>query len=131
MFINKKFITNLHRKVKNPALCIGVNNKYQGQLHQDYNFKYQTNNFLNICKSLELFNIYPTEIYSSMRLGKSVFVVIFNNPNLIWQKYEGKALGSGGNYIYWKSHKINTTVWLSYSQTQIEQILNDIDPSSL
>ena len=131
MFTNKMWITNAEKKIKNPTKYLGVNNKYQGPLLPDYDFKFQTNNYLKIKSSLEPFNIYPTEIYSANRVGKSIFVVCFNNPNILWNKYEGEKNGSGQNFIYWNQSKINTTIWLLFNNDEIGQIINGTDPDIL
>lgn len=131
MFANKSWITNTHKKVRNPTSYPGVTNKYEGQLAPNHDFKHQTDNFIKIKTSLEQFGIHPTEIYTSNRWGKVIFVVLFNDPNIMWQKYEGELFGSGQNYMYWKSHRINTTLWIKYTHEQIQQILNGADPNTL
>jgi hypothetical protein len=128
MFTNNQWISNEHKKIKNPVKYSGAANKYQGVLLDDFDFKYQKDNFNKIKESLEHFNINPTEIYYATRANKPIFVVCFDNPNIFWQKYEGESYGSGQNYIYWKTHKINTTVWLTFTPDEIVQIFNGIDP---
>ena len=142
MFTNKLWITNGVKKVKNPAKYPGVTDVYQGQLQPNFDFKHQTTNFQKIKNSLEPYNIYPTEIYSATRAGKSCFTVGFSNPDiieanpnmdpsLVWSKYEGEANGSGQNFIYYKSHKINTTVWIILTQDDISRIFNGEDPDTV
>jgi hypothetical protein len=109
MFTDKTWISNGIKKVKNPAKIPGVNDIYQGPLNGYYDFKFQKENCKKITELLEPHGIHMTEIYSGKRINKVVFVVLFNNPDFIWQKYEGIAYGSGQNYIYFKEHKINTT----------------------
>jgi hypothetical protein len=128
MFTNSQWISNEFKKIKNPVKYPGTANKYQGVLPDDFDFKYQKENYDKIKLSLQPFNINPTEIYYATRANKPIFVVCFDNPNIFWQKYEGEALGSGQNYIYWKSHKINTTVWLTFTSDEIVQIFNGVDP---
>ena len=103
-------------------------NKYEGILLDDFNFGYQKVNYDKIKQSLEPFNINPIEIYYATRVNKPIFVVDFDNPNIFWQKYEGETQGSGQNYIYWCTHKINTTIWLTFTPDDIVQIFNDVDP---
>ena len=124
MFTNKAWITNGHKKVKNPTRYLGVTDKYQGPLLPNYDFKYQTDNFNKIRDSLAPHQIYPTEIYKATRVGKSFFVVCFNNPNIFWHKYEGEFYGTGQNIIVWKSQKIATTAWIKYTPEQINQLIN-------
>ena len=93
MFTDKLWITNGVKKVKNPVKYQGVTDIYQGQINPNYDFKHQTLNFLNIKNSLEPFNIYPTDIYLGMRVGKSLFTVCFSNPDIFWSKYEGEGYG--------------------------------------
>jgi hypothetical protein len=128
MFTNKAWISNNHKKIKNPVKLTNTTNKFQGLLPPNYDFKFQIINYEKISQSLEPFGIHPTEIYSAERSGKITFVMCFNNPDLLWQKYEGESYGSGQNYIYWKSHKINTTSWVMLDQNDIQQIFNDVDP---
>lgn len=127
MFANKAWITNGYKKVKNPTKFVGVTDKYEGVLLPHYDFKYQTENFNKITESLVPHQIFPTEIYSASRAGKTFFVVCFNNPNLFWHKYEGEGYGSGQNFIFWKSQKIATTVWIQYTPEQINQLINSDD----
>ena len=128
MFTNSQWISNEFKKIKNPVKYPNTVNRYQGVLPDNFDFKYQKDNFDKIKLSLEQFNINPTEIYYATRANKAIFVLCFDNPNIFWQKYEGEAYGSGQNYIYWKSHKINTTVWTTFTPDEIVQIFNDIDP---
>lgn len=128
MFTNKSWITNGLKKVKNPATIPGVNNIYQGVLNADFDFKFQKENYENIKNLLEPHGIYMTEIYYATRLGSVVFVVIFNNPDLIWQKYEGRTTGSGQNYVYFKEHKINTSIFTDLSAEELLELFNGINP---
>jgi len=128
MFTNSTWIKNEHKKIKNPIKYPNSEEIYQGVLLEDFDFKFQKKNYDKIKESLEQFGIFSTEIYYAMRNNKSNFVVCFNDPNLFWHKYEGECLGSGQNYIYWKSHKINTTIWIKLSQDEISQILGGADP---
>lgn len=125
MFTNCQWISNEFKKIKNPVKYPGVTNKFQGVLPDDFDFEYQTKNFDKIKQSLEPFNIYPTEIYYAKRVGKPIFVVCFDNPNIFWLKYEGECIGSGQNYIWWKSRKINTTDWITYNSDNLLQIFNN------
>jgi len=142
MFTNKLWITNGVKKVKNPAKYPGVTDVYQGQLQPNHDFKHQTTNFQKIKNSLEPFNIYPTEIYSATRAGKSCFTVGFSNPDiigaelnkapiLVWTKYEGEAYGSGQNFLYYKSYKINTTIWIILTHDDISRIFEGEDPDTV
>jgi len=131
MFTNKTWITNGDRKVKNPAKYQNVTDVYQGNLQINHDWKHQTENFIAIKASLEQFNIYPTEIYLSNRAGKSSFVLCFTDPNIIWNKYEGEGYGSGQNYIYYKSHKIKTTVWICLTYDDINKILLGAEPEPI
>ncbi len=128
MFANKTWITNGEKKVKNPVKYQGVTGIYQGQLEPNYDFKHQTGNFIAIKKSLEHVQVHPTEIYSSERAGKSSFVVCFSNPDIFWNKYEGEGYGSGQNYIYYKSFKIKTTIWICLTSDDIDKIFAGSDP---
>lgn len=128
MFTNSQWISNEHKKIKNPVKYPNTANKYQGIIPDDFDFKYQKENFDNIKLSLQPFNINPTEIYYATRQNKPIFVVCFDNPNIFWQKYEGESYGSGQNYIYWKKHKINTTIWLTFAPDELIQIFNGSDP---
>lgn len=138
MFTDKLWITNGIKKVKNPVKYQGVTEMYQGQLQPNFDFKHQTTNFQKIKNSLEPFNIYPTEIYSAMRAGKSCFIVGFSNPDiigaepnkapsLVWSKYEGEGYGSGQNFLYYKSHKISTTLWIILTHDDFSRIFNGED----
>jgi hypothetical protein len=127
MFAGKTWISNKYKKVKNPTKIPGVINRYEGPLDENYDFKFQKDNFEKITKSLEPFQTFPQEIYYSERNGKSTFVVTWNNPDIFWHKYEGNALGSGQNYIYWKGHKINTTVWIKMNLNDITTVLDGTD----
>ncbi len=131
MFTNHLWISNDYRKIKNPTRHYGTTQKYQGILNPDFDFKYQTDNFIKIKTSLEQFGIFPTEIYYALRANKPIFLVCFDNPNIFWQKYEGTTIGSGQNYIYIGPYKINTTVWIELTPDKILQILNGIDPNKL
>lgn len=128
MFTNKVWISNDYKKIKNPVKFANTTNKLQGLIPPNYDFKYQTSNYEKIKQSLEPFGIYPTEIYSADRCDKITFIICFSNPDIFWQKYEGESHGSGQNYIYWKSYKINTTLWIMLDQTDIQQIINGADP---
>ena len=124
MFAGKTWISNEFKKVKNPTKIFNVANTYEGLLTEEFNFKFQKNNFDIIKNSLEPFLIFPQEIYYAERDGRSTFVVTWTNPNIFWHKYEGGVLGSGQNYIYWKGHKINTTGWIKMYSDDISNILN-------
>jgi hypothetical protein len=131
MFTDKLWITNGIKKVKNPAKYPGVTDVYQGQLQPNHDFKHQTTNFQKIKTSLEAFNIYPTEIYSATRAGKSCFTVGFSNPDIVWSKYEGEGYGSGQNFLYYKSYKINTTIWIILTHSDISRIFDGEDPDTV
>lgn len=131
MFTDKLWITNGVKKVKNPVKYQGVTDIYQGQINPNYDFKHQTLNFLNIKNSLEPFNIYPTDIYLGMRAGKSLFTVCFSNPDIFWSKYEGEGYGSGQNFICYKSHKINTTLWAKLTYDDLSRIFEGVEPNTI
>jgi hypothetical protein len=128
MFTNKTWITNGVKKVKNPAQIPDVNNIYQGVLDEFVDFKFQTENYKKIKELLEPHNIFMTEIYSARRENKTIFVVMFNNGDFMWQKYEGKAVGSGQNYVYYKAHRINTTIFTDLSPEELVELFNGCDP---
>lgn len=128
MFTDKTWITNGCKKVKNPVKVPNVNYRYQGILQEDYDFQHQKNNADKIKGLLEPNGIFMTEIYFAKRAGKNIFVVTFNNPHLLWQKYEGVAYGSGQNYIYYKEHKINTTLFIDLTPGEILELFDGIDP---
>ena len=128
MFANKTWISNGTKKVKNPVKYQGVTNTYQGQIPPDYDWKFQIGNFQAISNSLVPHGIQPTEIYTATRAGKSSFTVCFSNPDIIWNKYEGEGYGSGQNFIYYKGHKIKTTIWICLTNGDIEQILHGANP---
>ncbi len=103
-----------------------VTSIYQGPLTDNFDFKFQKNNFQSIKNSLEPFGIIPKDIYYAEILGKPTFVVTWSNSNFFWRKYETKAQGSGQNYIYYKNKQINTTLWIrDYSQDKIQQLINE------
>lgn len=131
MFTDKNWITNGCKKVKNPTKIANVNNRFQGVIQEEYDFQHQQNNATKIKELLEPNGILMTEIYSAKRAGKTIFVVLFNNPHLMWQKYEGVAYGSGQNYVYYKEHKINTTLFIDFSPNEILELFNGIDPDVL
>jgi hypothetical protein len=124
MFIDQIWISNGFKKVKNPAKVPQVTDIYQGNLPNSYNFKFQTENCNKIREKLEPHGIHMTEIYTSKRSGKVTFVILFNNPNFMWQKYEGVGFGSTQNYIYYKDHRINTKQFIELTNEQVSQILN-------
>ena len=128
MFTNKTWITNGVKKVKNPAQIPGVGTIYQGELDEYVDFKQQTENYKKIKELLEPEGIVMNEIYSAKRGSKTVFVVLFNNENFMWQKYEGNACGSGQNYVYYKEHKINTSIFTDLSHDELIELFNGINP---
>ena len=128
MFTNKIWISNGSKKVKNPVKYQGVTDIYQGQVPLNYDWKFQTTNFNAIVNSLAQYGITPTELYSASRAGKSSFVLCFSNPDIIWNKYEGEGFGSGQNFIYYKSHKIKTTIWIILTNDDISRIFADENP---
>lgn len=125
MFAGQQSITNGLRKIKNPTKIKGVTNKYEGLITNDFNFKYQTNNFNKIIDSLKSFDIFVQDIYYAERKGKPIFIVTFTNPNILWHKYEGDAYGSGHNHMYIGSKKIKTTNWISMEKNEINDLLFD------
>ena len=72
--------------------------------------------------------LFRPEIYSAKRGSKTVFVVLFNNENFMWQKYEGTTFGSGQNYVYYKEHKINTSIFIDLSHGELIELFNGINP---
>jgi hypothetical protein len=125
MFTDSICIKNEYKSIKNPAKLENVTSVYQGPLTDNFDFKFQKKNFECIKKSLEPFGIIPKDIYYAEIFGKSTFVVTWSDSNIFWRKYEGKASGSGQNYIYYKNKQINTTVWIKdYSQEKIYQLMN-------
>jgi len=90
MFTNKNWITNGCKKVINPAKIARVSDRFQGIIQENYDFQHQQNNAEKIKGLLEPNGIMMTEIYSGKRAGKAIFVVLFNNPHIMWQKYEGE-----------------------------------------
>jgi hypothetical protein len=114
------------KKIKNP---IFDTNKcdikaYHGPI-DDLDFEHQTNNYLNLTKSLEPFNIKLTVIwYGKFNVNRSHFVVKSDDGNFYWQKYEGMSSGSGQNRIFIKGNQYKTTKWLSYTQEERENIFN-------
>jgi hypothetical protein len=131
MFANKTWISNGSKKVKNPVKYQGVTDIYQGQFLPNYDWKHQTENFNSIVNSLQPLGIYPTELYSASRAGKSSFTVCFSNPEIIWNKYEGEGYGSGQNFIYYKSYKINTTIWVGLTHEEIKRIFDGENPDDV
>jgi hypothetical protein len=93
MFTNKNWITNGCKKVKNPAKIARVSDRFQGIIQGNYDFQHQQNNAEKIKGLLEPNGIMMTEIYFGKRAGKAIFVVLFNNPHIMWQKYEGEGYG--------------------------------------
>lgn len=85
------------------------------KLTESFNFQHQTNNYINIIKSLEQFNIIPNKVYYEVCsiCKKPKFVVSWSNPNILWQKFHNHNRGYDGsnNFIFYKNHKIKTTVW--------------------
>jgi hypothetical protein len=124
MFTDKIWITNGVKKVKNPAKIPQVNDVYQGILQENHDFKFQTENCNGIKERLEPRGIYMTEIYSAKRSGKVCFVVLFNDPNIIWQKYEGCKHGSSQNYMYFKDQTINTKLFIDLTNDEVSEFLN-------
>lgn len=127
MFTNTNWITNGCKKVKNPAKIANVNDRFQGTIQENHDFQYQKNNADKIKALLEPNGIFMTEIYSAKRAGKAIFVVLFNNPHIMWQKYEGEGYGSGQNYIYYKEQKIHTTLFVDLTPTEILELFNGVD----
>jgi hypothetical protein len=124
MFAGKTWITNEYKKVKNPTKVLGTKDRYEGVLDEDFDFKYQKDNFEKIRKSLEPFGIEPKEIYYATRVGKPMFIVTWSSPYILWNKYEANSYGSGQNYIFYKNHSINTTIWIQFTSEDILQIFN-------
>jgi hypothetical protein len=62
-------------------------------------------------------------IYTSKRSGKVTFVILFNDPNFMWQKYEGACFGSTQNYIYYKDQRMNTKQFIELTDQQVAQNL--------
>ncbi len=127
MFTDSPWITNGYKKIKNPVKYPGTTQKYQGVLFDGFDFKFQTENFNKIKETLEPFGIKPTEIYFGMRANKPNFVVCFDNPDIMWQKYEGECIGSGQNYIYCKNMRFNTTHWIKKNLEDIGKHLNGLE----
>ncbi len=118
------------KKIKNPIYDTNRCNikAYQGPIN-DFDFEHQTNNYLNLAKSLEPFNIKLTDIWygkftDDCNSNKSHFVVKSEDGNFYWQKYEGMSYGSGQNRIFIKGNQYKTTKWLSCTQEERENILN-------
>ncbi len=124
MFTDQFWITNGFKKFKNPAKFHLATDIYQGNLPNGYDFKFQTENSNKIRDKLAPHGIHMTQIYTSNRLGEITFVVLFNNPNIIWQKYEGARSGSTRNYIYNKNRKINTEQFIELSDIHVSNFLN-------
>jgi hypothetical protein len=131
MFANKTWISNGIKKVKNPAKYQGVTDVYQGPILPNHDWKFQTENFNLIVNSLQPLGIYPIELYSASRAGKSSFTLCFSNPDIFWNKYEGEGYGSGQNYIYYKSYKIKTTIWIGLTPEQIKRIFDGENPDTV
>jgi hypothetical protein len=128
MFTNKIWITNGIKKIKNPTQIPGVGTIYQGEIDEYVDFKRQIENCKKIKELLEPEGIVMTEIYSAKRGNKTVFVVLFNNPNFMWQKYAGNAQCSDQNYVYYKEYKINTTIFVDLNHDEVSELLNGINP---
>lgn len=112
-----KWITNGYLKIRNPLSETNIFFKYVGKID---NFDFQKilsspyNNFLEIQEILDKHNIQFTHInvvkwQATINRSCCKFIVKTTNPNLLWYKYESKAIGSGNNFIYYKAKKIKTT----------------------
>ena len=66
---------------------------------------------------------------SGKRADKVIFVVLFNDPDFIWQKYEGIAYGSGQNYIYFREHKIKTSLFMCLTPEELVELFNGVNPN--
>lgn len=125
MFTNSMWIQNNYRKIKNPVKYDNTDNHLQSEFDNTYDFKFQKKNYEQITEKTAKYNLYPFEIYASTRANKMMFVIIFNNPNLIWYKYEGTGYGSCQNYIYWKNQKFTVGEFLKFSSSKLDELFLD------
>lgn len=85
--------------------------QYAGPI-ENYHFAHQQKNYENIQNILEPYNKKLTQIYVGSFMGerrkKTVFLAHNEDKSIWWRKYEGKAEGSGQNWIYKDDVRIKT-----------------------
>lgn len=115
-------------KITNPLSKSDIYS-YEGSINE-IDFKNQTNNFKNLSKKLESFEVFFDYIwyaqFSINNLTKYHFVVKTNDNRIYWRKYEGNKNGSGQNFIYIDGKKYKTTDFLKWSDEKINNILTQI-----
>lgn len=133
----EKFITNGYLKINNPQLLAETTYNYVGDIN-DFNpenvIPTQFKNYKRIEELLNSQNIYFTEINiikwnSKNNLWASPnrckFIVKTTNPNLLWYKYDTEAVNGSHNLIYYKKKKINTSIFVRYTDEELNELLND------
>ena len=111
-------------KVNNPLDYEHITDSFEGELNEDFDFKFQKINFDKLVKTLEQFELNLEYIWScnfTNNVDKSMFTFIaktnkVNDKQLYWHKYEAKQPGGAQNKIYLikdnKVHKLMLTKWL-------------------
>lgn len=131
----ERYITNDYLKIKNPQLQENTIFNYNGYI-EDFDFNNissQLNNFFNIQKILNFKNIYFTKINivkwnSQVRckyLSRCKFIIQTSNPYLLWYKYDTEAPGGGNNFIYYRDKKIKTTKFITFTEDEFYNLLNE------
>ncbi len=130
-----KNITNGFLKITNPQLQKNTFYNYAGPI---VGFDFETEvpsqfkNYTQIEALLSLQQIYFTEINivkwkpacsNNDNSSRCKFIIKTSNPNLMWYKSESDALGSSNNQIYYKGQKIKTTLFLSWNEKKLVELL--------
>lgn len=130
-FLNQNFIKTQYFRVQNQALSASNIEPFQGRLLPDFDFGRQAKNFQFIKEKLAAVNIYPEYIFCSKKnyADTLVFVVTFSDPNVIWYRTQGKQVGSfgGQNKIILHRLKINTSEFVNWEQTEVENLFASIE----
>jgi len=95
---------------------------------EDFDFEHQTNNYKELMKSFEPFDINFTIIYyskfnNSVKQIRTTFLVKTDNENVCWYKYESMAPGGSNNFLFIKGKKHNLTQWFTYSFEKRKELL--------
>jgi len=130
----EKTITNNFLKIKNPQLQENTFFNYDGPI-SEFDFEKmvptQFSNYKKIEALLNLQQIYFTSINivkwkpkcNQDNSSRCKFIIETSNPDFLWYKSESEAYGSGNNQIYYKKLKIKTSLFTSWNQNQLVNLL--------
>lgn len=118
------YIKNGFKRFLDPTNHPDFSEPYIGTV-ENFHFPTATQfaHYKKIKELLEHHGIHMTEIRAGTRNGLVTFIVTFNNPNIIWRKYEATVPGGYQNNLYFKKLAIKACVFVDHTPERVRSLL--------